>query len=579
MIRETNSRRAGRELAFLAITSIVIWVCLTPFFREPGIPLSHEGLSYLQRIATYADHFRQGDFFPIWASHDAYGMGSPQPLFYHKTFYFLSAFLSILLGSVQSSVSVSLALFMLLGAYGMRLASGKLTGNFILQASASQALLLTNYSFTDWLVRGAMAEFSAFMLVPWLAWWCLTLIKDRRFSFSITPILYLMVQSHNVTALFGMIAILIAAAIFLLRERMYGMRRIWWRALASMAVFWLLLAPQLVAQSMMLSDYDPGKITQNGYTASGGFLPPARYFWDNQYVWLSDWLGFTVQIDFGIWIVALLILVGVAVRLALVRADRFEPVRGQRWELAFLACSFLAFLALQFRFSSVVYESLPAFQFLQFPWRLLVYITVLGLLLVVAGMELVVKQQRWLAVVGMAWAASFMVFSPLPHRFAYPVLAQEHVDRLLLQRDPALTGTVLQGLGEYRPRMRNAKGDELSSLEVLDAYREMYEEGRQLQVLSGSCQLRRLYSEGGPEVLERRFAYRCLSDSVVALPVSYSRLMRVQAGPTRKRLAYHRLPDDPRAHVRLKPGQGTLTVRLPSAATLAQSVLERLSGS
>jgi hypothetical protein len=446
----------------------------------------------------------------------------------------------------------------------------------MLQACAALAFLLSNYAFTDWLVRGAMAEFSAMMLVPWLMGWCLALVKEGRFSFSITFILFLLVQSHNITAVFAVIPLSLAAAVFAYRQRMEGIRRVWRRAALSVFTFFLLLAPQLVLQKIMLADYDPGKITQLGYKASENFKPAARYFWDREHVWLADWTVFTVQIDFGIWIAALLIAGGWMLKKRGLVSGAASETPGLRWMIAFLAANMLVFLLLQFRISIAAYENIPLFQFLQFPWRLMAYATPIGILLVSAGLCALVDNPRRLSITAVAWALAFLVPSPIFHDYGWPYTPQDEIDALLSRRDPALTGTVLQGIGEYYPRIHLADGTEMAGIQVVGLYRAMHDEGRQLQVRSGSCEVTDHDPRGGREVLVRRFAYRCLSDSVVALPLSYSRLMSLQEGTTHEPRAYYRLRDDPRVHVRMKPGQGTLTARLPSTAAVAQSLRQQV---
>ncbi|MET0892796.1 MAG: hypothetical protein ABWY01_04435, partial [Pseudoxanthomonas sp.] len=273
-------------------------------------------------------------------------------------------------------------------------------------------------------------------------------------------------------------------------------------------------------------------------------------------------------------------LVGAALLAQAFKRGGVPPDVRERWpELCFLACAFLLFLALQLRFSSFVYDGFPPLQFLQFPWRLLVYITVLGLLLVVAGLDLLVRKPRWLGLLAVFWTGSFLVLSPLMSgRDGAPFLAQDTVDDMLIHHAPGWTGTVLQGQGEYTPRVLNGQGQELSATETLGVFRKLHDDGKQLQVQSGSCQVQELEPTRKGEVSTLSFEYRCLSQSEVALPVSYNRLMLVEDTTTKNSLAYHRLPNDPRVRVHIKAGHGRLLVRLPSTATMARLLRLKLAG-
>lgn len=196
------------EILFFAVTILVILACVSPVLRHPGWPQNHEGLAFVDRTLIYADHIRHGDILPIWSSSDAFGMGTPLPLFYHKTFYFVSSILFLLIGSIKAAIVLAIICFMFVGAYGMRLCVGKLTKQAPLLIIVPQLFLLSNYVFSNWLVRGAMAEFSAMMLIPWLFWWCLKLLKDKIFSLAIIPIFFLLFNAHNVTTLFALVPLL-----------------------------------------------------------------------------------------------------------------------------------------------------------------------------------------------------------------------------------------------------------------------------------------------------------------------------------------------------------------------------------
>lgn len=582
------SKGEERGLLFLTIILGVIFVCLLPL-RHAGWPQDHEGLAFMARTAIYADHFRHGDFLPIWSSSDAFGMGTPLPLFYHKTFYVISAMSYLLVGSIKLAIALSVALFMLVGAYGMRAcvqilvkpSSGgsspkmesKLRMNsrkrLILSIAAPIAFLLANYTFTDWLIRGAMAEFSAMMIIPWLIWWCLKLVRQRVFSLSIAPILFLLFDAHNVSALYGGFILLIAGTIFLADQRWGAVRLVWKRALIAGTIFGLLVLPQLILQHAFLRDYNPGKITQAGFKASENFHPAGDYFINSNYTWLTDWRTYNVQIDYPIWIVLSVAIVILLFKL-LRQPQNISRLRDKTisypWLL--LSLSFLIMLLLQFKLSRSFYTTVPLTEYLQFPWRLLAYLTPLGILLVIFAANSI-KNYTWLKIFAVSWLGVFFVLSPLTHHFKYDFIAPSYSQAATTAR-PGGLGGLITGIGEYLPRTTQ-HNQELSSLQTLAVYQSLYEQNRQTEVLDGDCQVSR-QSSSTFDPTELKFVANCTTDSKIALPISYNGFSEIQT--SHGTVNYQHNPNDPRIIVELPAGQNNqLDIKLPTAFRVVTKLL------
>ena len=127
--------------------------------RRSGWPIGGALFNELTLVPLYAAHFRHLDFFPVWSSTDGLGLGTPVLLYYQKTFFYVSGFLFILFGGdLKPTLILSIAIFLAVGAYGMRQALGLITDSRWLQAIGSLGFLFTNYVFTDWLARGDLPE-------------------------------------------------------------------------------------------------------------------------------------------------------------------------------------------------------------------------------------------------------------------------------------------------------------------------------------------------------------------------------------------------------------------------------------
>ena len=243
-------------------------------------------------VQIYAAHFRHGDFFPVWSSSDAYGMGSPAPLFYEPLFFMVGGLVYIILGgALKATMIITIAIFMVIGAYGMRKALGVVTDSRMLRSVGSIGFLLTNWAFAEWLVRAEFAEFAAFMIVPWLLYCCLVLIRDRRLSWLIIPTMVALALTHNVVAEISLFTIAVTGTVFLAVNGLSGLRAITRRLIVAVCVIGLVLAPMVIAQIKMAKFYDApaAVIYQNEFDTIPSFSVGHiwQYFFNPSYHWLS----------------------------------------------------------------------------------------------------------------------------------------------------------------------------------------------------------------------------------------------------------------------------------------------------
>ena len=113
------------------------------------------------------------------------------------------------------------------------------------------------------------------MVVPWLLYWCLTLVKDRRVSWLIVPTMVVLVDAHSAVALVSTIVLVVTAVTFLASFGVAGFRAVYRRLLIAAGATTVILAPMLVAELEMSRFYDPAsKITEFGATVSRNFTDP-----------------------------------------------------------------------------------------------------------------------------------------------------------------------------------------------------------------------------------------------------------------------------------------------------------------
>ncbi|MDB5170463.1 MAG: hypothetical protein JWO35_157 [Candidatus Saccharibacteria bacterium] len=552
------------EIGFFLLTLLVVCVSLSPVLRQAGWPQNHEGFAFIDRIAVYADHMRQGDLFPVWSSADGIGMGTPLPLFYHKLFYMVTGPVYMLSNSIKFTLIFGIGLFMTFGAYGLRQAVKKITPQTSIIFIAPQLFLLSNYTYTDWLVRGAMAEFSALMVVPWLLYWCLILVVDRHFSLWIVPVLFVLYMAHNTMALYSLIPLTIAYAIFLTTQKKSNLPRIAKKSLLAVGLFVLLMTPQLVLQKAFIKDYNPSKVTQSGFEASENFLPAKLYVYNGNYQWLERPQDITVQVDIGTVIIICGGTAFLLVNLIGRRKKAFAWLRKQVAErlIFVLFLPSTVFIVLQLHYVKQLYQHIGLLQYLQFPWRLLAFITPLSMLVAVF---VIIQTHNTRIATGLlfVWALPFLIFSPIWQQFQYGFITPKMIEGVIAAR-PSGTGSSLMGIGEYLPRIYY-DNKEVGTLDTLQLYADMYHQGRQTAVLEGNCTVTQT-DRYRFEPLILRFKVTCEGPGVIALPISYNNFTQITSGSNpKKSLTYFRKPTDPRILMPISKCKDTIIdVKLPT---------------
>lgn len=313
-IRRAFDKRWIYEVAYACIVVGAAALILSLVGRHSGWPLGGQYFNELLLVPIYAAHFRHLDLFPVWSSTDGLGFGTPVLLFYQKAFFYVAGTVFILLGgSLKPTLIISIAVFLVIGAYGMRRALTLVTESRLLQVLGSVGFLFTNYVFTDWLQRGDLPEFSAMMIVPWLLFCCLNLVKNRRVSLLFIPAVALLVEAHSAIALVSLFTLVIAFATFVVVAGRRGLREIALRLTFVVAAAVVVLAPTLLAELLFAQDYDPAKkVTYFGQNISTDYQPFGSYFVDSVHRWLYPMNHRFVQIDFSIWIPLVITLGGVA---------------------------------------------------------------------------------------------------------------------------------------------------------------------------------------------------------------------------------------------------------------------------
>jgi hypothetical protein len=573
------------EVAYGALVLAAVALILSIVGRRSGWPIGQAFNNELILVQLYAAHFRHLDFFPVWSSTDGLGLGTPVLLFYQKAFFYVAGILFILFGgSLKPALVGTIGIYLVAGAYGMRLALGMVTKSRLLVAVGSVGFLFTNYVFTDWLVRGDLPEFSAMMIVPWLLYWCLELVKNRRVSLLLIPVLPLLVDAHSAIGLVSIFTLAVAVITFLTVAGWRGLRTVAPRLVVAVVGAGLLLAPTLLAEVRFAPYYDPtSKVTNNNHV-SGEFVPFWSYFYNGGYRWLANTAHLDLQIDFAIWIP--IVLAGLAVLAYRLWAVRHPGRAGSgtgidRASVAFLAVSLAVYLLLQWRAFLGVYRFVAPLEVIDYPYRMLAFIVPIGVIGVVMVADVFFRRFPHSAMpklVAAAWLASLVLLSPVTAtwRTTYGLLANpDQFPSTSLSAPPAtMDYQSYRGIfsfngmlyDEYLPKVYSSQGRELTDDGHLYTalHRHDYGAGPLSRV---PCTVG-VPTKSPLESLAMRFAVRCGGATRLALPVTYnafSSVYVVGAGGKLRQITYHHVPTDPRMVIDVPSSTPeTVVVHLPT---------------
>jgi hypothetical protein len=449
-------KRTGQTRTFHATVGILILVAtaiwwMGPVLLQDGWPMNHEGLVIFERVEGLRRAFSHGDWYPFWAPSLENGYGSPFPLFYPRLFSSVAALLAIPLGSVLVSVKCAVLLFLIAGGLGMRrlLRVSGASGPWSLAGAV--LFVLAPYTLTDWFVRGATAEFSAFMILPWLYAGLCDFVQQRRRWIFLAVLLVLLFHAHPMICEF----FLVSAGLFLLLTLTSSRRRLVWAGVggewpgivgASVIVVLGVLPQALVSATLMHSfntDVLRAGVPGIPVTIAENYRPLAQYFADSSFEWGRQWRGSSVEVNRYVCI-AIIILMALPGARPFWRSALRTPLLG------FLLIWTICCLVLQHPIAHPFFNLLPKANFLQFAWRLLAFITIGQLFLCIAAARAAAGGQPWERAVAVVCVTLAAVLTAT-HFAAGRIMQDNRIPPEVIAADlQTLNGSL--SYGEYLPK-------------------------------------------------------------------------------------------------------------------------------
>jgi hypothetical protein len=495
-------------------------------------PLNHEMESFVMRTLVYAAHQTKFDFFPIWSVSDNNFFGGPFPLFYHKTFYLMSGLFQNLFNNNQLSIVMAVLFFLLLGSFFMHLLIYKLTNSWLISLFGGLVFIFSNYTFTNWFIRGAMAEFSMAMLFPLVLYLVYCFFVKRKHSFLLGLILGISFLSHSAVFYFLSLSLAPVLTVYLLIHK--DLKK-FFQIILGLSIP---VIPYVFLIWQLQDSYGLNNILI--YRPQNEFVPLINYFWDAEYSFGERWDDFTVAIDK----VILLLIIVILLRLILVPKSKEKKLKiGNNYFKYYLLFTFVFFFTLQLSFSRVFYLHFPGAQFLQFPWRLLSLLIPILILFVTVALNQLFSKKTLLVIVSIL-LPFHLIAAPNFKQIQYPRM---QLSNLVIDSN---TNWVSEETGAYFPTGIKLP-EENSNLYFIKSVL------KNCVIQNGS------YISGD---LSRSFIFSCSKPERILFPLLYSNfysiLAKFDSQPTYQQIDF--VNEDGYISILLPEGSGELLMAAPT---------------
>lgn len=177
-IINNSSKKSVLVLLMLFFLSII------PLFNlfTSGLPITHDGLDHVARIANFYGSLKEGILIPRWAANLNWGYGHPILMFLYPLPSYSASFFHFLSFSYVDSLKIVFAVSFVLSVFTMYLwareAFGEIPGFF-----TSLLYTFAPYRFVDFYVRGAIGEHVAFIFPPLVFYALLRYSKTEKLRF------------------------------------------------------------------------------------------------------------------------------------------------------------------------------------------------------------------------------------------------------------------------------------------------------------------------------------------------------------------------------------------------------------
>ncbi|OGM19704.1 hypothetical protein A2685_01130 [Candidatus Woesebacteria bacterium RIFCSPHIGHO2_01_FULL_37_10] len=392
LIKKISAYKIFWVIVFIVISLPAIY----PLIRGDFYHFSDE--PHIANLFEMIRAIDSGQFPPRWAPDMSFGFGYPLFNFYYPLPYYIGYLFFKLFGSLILSIKLLFLISVLLSALFMFKWLRLFTGRFESLVGAL-VYIYTPYRAVDLYVRGALGELFAFIYFPAISYFTYLLLKTGKVKYVgfLALTISFLILSHNLAPIF-FIPWIIFFALLLCRfslsfTNIYKFFASVLLALSASSYFWL---PAFIEKSNLVSQ------TPFNYRDHFPFIKQLIF---PSWGYGASHPGIYDDLSFQIGIVNLILISVTTLTLLMSKKNRFLKI--------FILFSLAGFMFLMNIRSSFVWNILPLADYIQFPWRLLLFTTFLSssLLMFINAKTKIVK--TFLVILGMfSISQSFFYFKP-----------------------------------------------------------------------------------------------------------------------------------------------------------------------
>lgn len=372
---------------------------ILPGFYEP-----HD-LHHFADIYQMARAISSGQIPPRFGPDFTFGYGYPLFNFYYLLPFYLGALIFFLVGSLTVSFKAIFSISVIISVLGMYLFLKEFVGKWSAVAG-SLLFLYTPYRAVQIYVRGAMGEALALSLLPLVAWGLIKVIrypKNRKIAAGASLLIFLFLLSHNYLWALSLPFLIYLSLLFLGEGWRKKLKSLVVVGILSLGTSFFWLFPALVEQKLVRAA-TPFPLIDHFPYVKQLIIPSWGY---GSSVWgPSDGMSFQI----GLVNLAVVLL---ALGLFIFKRRIFEKGPISRLTIWALTGFFVSLALMNIR-TYPIWRLIPFHDFVQFPWRLLIFTTFFTSVLAAVAIEILDKNKILVAalIVGASILLTFSYFRP-----------------------------------------------------------------------------------------------------------------------------------------------------------------------
>lgn len=382
-----------KKIFGLIIVLILSYWTIRPLFGPGYFPMHDD--TQVARVVEMGRALREGQFPVRWVSKLGYGYGYPIFNFYGPLPYYLGGLLYAVGFTGLTATKLMMGLGLMLAGVTMYFAVGEVAG-ISAAILAAAFYMYAPYHAVDAYVRGAVGEYWALIFLPliFLGMWRMCRGKVHTGLLTGAFGIACLIVSHTILGYAGMLFVGLAVLVL----------GLWQYKLGYLSVVKSLVALVILGLGLSAFFWLPA-MTEMKYTNVASQITATADFRDHfvclPELWNSSWGfggsakgcldGFSFKVGKEHLLLAALALA--CILIGFVKSRRGKSLVFAGTVILVLSVFFMLPL------SQPVWNALPLFAYVQYPWRFLAF-AIFGVSLAAAGVPYVFKQQylRWAAV-------------------------------------------------------------------------------------------------------------------------------------------------------------------------------------